>query len=302
MKAPIAFFIFNRPKQTKKVFETIREAQPHKLFIVSDGPRKGISQDADKCWQTREIVSKVDWNCEVLTHFSNINMGCKHRVSSGIDWVFEQVEEAIIVEDDCLPHPSFFPYCDELLKKYKNDTRITSISGHNSHLKSKRTNNSYYFSRYHYVWGWATWRRAWKNYDLEMQLWETIRDGNWLTDVLGNASAVQQWQSIFQITYDGNIDTWDYQWQFACWIQSGLAILPNINLVSNIGFGADATHTKIPNSKLANLPTAAMPFPLQHPDFVIRNAQADKYVDNTINLLWRLKEAILQYSPTPLKM
>ncbi len=301
MEAPIAFFIFNRPKQTERVFETIRQAKPSKLFIVADGPREGISEDVTKCLQTREIVSRVDWDCEVLTNFSDVNMGCKYRVSSGIDWVFEQVEEAIIVEDDCLPHPSFFPYCNELLKKYKNDTRITSISGHSSQLKGSRISDSYYFSRYDCVWGWATWRRAWKNYDLDMQLWETICDGDWLTDVLGNASAVKQWQRIFQITYDGNIDTWDYQWRFACWIHSGLTILPNVNLVSNIGFGADATHTTILN-ELANLPTAAMSFPLQHPEFVIRNAKADKYVDNTINFFWRLKKAIRRYLPLLSKM
>lgn len=301
MEAPIAFFIFNRPQQTEKVFETIRQAKPSKLFIVADGPREGISEDVTKCLQTREIVSRVDWDCVILTNFSDFNMGCKYRVSSGIDWVFSQVEEAIIIEDDCLPHPSFFPYCNELLKKYKHDTRITSISGHNSQLKDSRISDSYYFSRYDCVWGWATWRRAWGNYDLDMKSWETICDGNWLMDVLGNASAVKQWQRIFQITYDGNIDTWDYQWRFACWIQSGLTILPNINLVSNIGFGADATHTIIP-SELANLPTAEMPFPLQHPEFVIRNAKADKYVDNTINLFWRIKKAIRRYSPLLFKL
>ncbi len=296
MEAPIAFFIFNRPKQTAKVFEAIRQAKPQHLLIVADGARKEVSEDVHKCRQAREVVSKIDWPCEVVTNFSDVNMGCKYRVSSGIDWVFAQVEKAIIIEDDCLPHPSFFPYCNELLNKYKHDTRITSISGHNSQLKGSRISDSYYFSRYDCVWGWATWRRAWKNYDLDMKLWETICDGDWLIDVLGNASAVKQWQRIFQITYDGNIDTWDYQWRFACWIQSGLTILPNINLVSNIGFGADATHTTIP-SELANLPTAAMPFPLQHPEFVIRNAQSDKYVDNTINLFWRIKKAIRRYSP-----
>jgi hypothetical protein len=291
METPVAFFIFNRPKQTEKVFSIIRQAKPSKLFIVADGAREKHSEDQCKCLQAREIVSEIDWECEVLTNFSDINLGCKYRVASGIDWVFEQVEEAIILEDDCLPHPSFFPYCDELLKKYRYDTRITSISGHNSNLRRERTTDSYYFSRYNCVWGWATWRRAWANYDVNMKLWNTICDGNWLNDILDNASAVTQWKNIFQNTYDDKVDTWDYQWRFACWIQSGLTVLPSVNLISNIGYGADATHTKIVNSELANLPITAMSFPLQHPEFVIRNANSDRYADNTINLLWRLKKA-----------
>jgi hypothetical protein len=292
METPVAFFIFNRPKQTEKVFAIIQQVKPSKLFIVADGAREKNSEDQCKCFQAREIVSKIDWECEVLTNFSDVNLGCKYRVASGIDWIFEQVEEAIILEDDCLPHPSFFPYCDELLKKYRYDTRITSISGHNSNLRRERTTDSYYFSRYNCVWGWATWRRAWANYDLNMKLWNTICDGNWLNDILDNASAVTQWKNIFQNTYDDKVDTWDYQWRFACWIQSGLTILPSVNLISNIGYGADATHTTFVNSELANLPITAMSFPLQHPEFVIRNANSDRYTDNTTNLLWRLKKAV----------
>ncbi len=297
MRSPIAFIIFNRPDTTARVFEAIRQAQPSKLLVIADGPRPSKIGEAEKCAATRAIIDRVDWDCEVITNYSELNLGCKRRVSSGISWVFELVEEAIILEDDCLPDSSFFDYCDELLEKYRYDTRVTAISGDNFQFGRKRTTDSYYFSRYMHIWGWATWRRTWQYYDADMKLWPTVCDGNWLNDIFNSNSHSKIWREYFQNVYDNRVDTWDYQLVFACWIQSGLNILPNVNLISNIGFGTEATHTTVVN-KFANMPTEKMLLPMQHPRFVIRDSQADLYTQKSnfdINSIDRLKNTIRKY-------
>jgi hypothetical protein len=177
METPIAFFIFNRPHLTQKVFDAIRQAQPKILLVVADGSRFDRADETELCAQTRAVIKQVDWDCQVLTNFSETNLGCKRRVSSGLNWVFETVEEAIILEDDCLPHPTFFPFCETLLDYYRHDSRIMNISGENFQFGRQRTQDSYYFSRYNHCWGWASWRRAWNNYDVEMQLWSVIKEG-----------------------------------------------------------------------------------------------------------------------------
>ncbi|MDJ0636515.1 MAG: glycosyltransferase family A protein [Xenococcaceae cyanobacterium MO_188.B29] len=281
MKTPVAFLIFNRPDTTKKVFESIRQAKPPKLLVVADGPRSDPPGEAEKCQAARAIIDRVDWKCEVLTNYSQVNLGCKLRVSSGLDWVFKNVEEAIILEDDCLPHPSFFRFCEELLDYYRDDERIIVISGDNFQFGHKRTEYSYYFSRYNHCWGWATWKRAWQYYDIDMKLWSKIRDGNWLKFILEEPRTVKYWSKIFQATYEDNINSWAFRWTFACWLQSGLTILPNVNLVSNIGFGREGTHTTDIKNPFANLPVEKMCFPLQHPPFIIRDVEADKFTQNT---------------------
>lgn len=280
IKTPVAFLIFNRPDTTSQVFEVIRAARPPRLLVVADGPRT-LQGDAEKCQATRAIIQGVDWPCEVMTNFSDVNMGCKRRVSSGLDWVFDTVEEAIILEDDCLPHPTFFRYCEELLAKYRSDERVMMISGDNFQSGRKRTNFSYYFSFYAHIWGWASWRRAWKHYDVDMRLWPDIRQDSWLMDVLGNKRSATYWANVFNRVYEGHIATWDYQWLFACWMQSGLIVLPNVNLISNIGFGSEATHTPI-NSPFANLSREPMLFPLRHPPFMMRDTTADSLMDKTM--------------------
>jgi hypothetical protein len=266
--------MFNRPDTTARVFEAIREAEPPQLLVIADGPRPDHPQDVEKCAAARAIIEGVDWDCEVLTDFAESNMGCGLRVSSGLDWVFSEVEKAIILEDDCLPHPTFFRFCQELLDKYRHDKRIMGISGNNFQFGWQRTSYSYYFSRYSHCWGWATWRRAWRHYDREMELWPVVRKGNWLQDMSRSKYTVAYWTRMLSETYAGKIDTWDYQWLLSCWIQSGLTVLPNVNLVSNIGFRPDATHTT-GASHYSNMPVEPMPFPLQHPPFVIRDAKAD---------------------------
>lgn len=282
MKTPLIFLIFNRPDTTKKVFEAIRHAKPKKLLVVADGPRSDRPEEAEKCQQTRAIIDLVDWDCEVVTNFADTNLGTKQRISSGLNWAFELVEEAIILEDDCLPDASFFPFCEELLEYYRHDDRVGMICGQNFLFGRKRTDWSYYFSRYHYSWGWATWRRAWQHFDTDMKLWPTIRDGKWLEDIFGDRQAVRYWHLLLDATYENEINTWDYQWMLSIWLQNYLTVVPNVNLISNVGFGEQATRTKEKDSKYANMPVENMATPLKHPPFVIRDRLADNYIQKTL--------------------
>ena len=276
LRTPVAFIIFNRPETTQRVFDVIRQAKPSQLFVIADGSRRGHPQDEEKCAAARAITERVDWKCDVSTNFADINMGCKKRISSGLDWVFSQVEQAIILEDDCLPHPTFFHFCQELLDRYKYDNRIMMISGDNYQFGRNKTEYSYYFSRYTHIWGWATWKRAWDFFDVNMELWPALRDSDWLEGIFDEERSVKFWLNIFDSLYDGNIDTWDYPWMMSCWIQNGLSILPSLNMVSNIGFGFDATNT-ISMTDYANMKTYSADHPLKHPPLVTRHEQADQH-------------------------
>ena len=278
--SPIALFIYNRPHVTEQVFARVKEAKPEQLFLIADGPKAGSTEDEQRCEETRCIVESIDWECQVFKEFSDRNLGCKHRISSGVTWVFEQVDRAIILEDDCLPHPSFFEFCQDLLSRYQDDERVMAISGNNFQLGKRRTQDSYYFSRYPHCWGWATWKRAWKYYDVDMSLWPQARNGGWLKDILDSNRAVRYWDYKFQQTYSGHVDTWDYAWTLACWLQNGLSILPSTNLVSNIGFDAGGTHHVCSRSPFSNIPTSEILFPLKHPSIVVRDSQADQFTQS----------------------
>lgn len=277
LTTPVAFLIFNRPELTQTVFAAIRQAKPQKLLVVADGPR--FPEEIEKCRKTREIINRIDWECEVLTNFSEINLGCKQRVSSGLDWVFSEVEEAIILEDDCLPKPSFFNFCQTLLEYYKCDERIMHISGDNFQNGRQRNNFSYYFSKYSHVWGWASWRRAWKYYDVGMQTWSDLKKMDMINLTCESIYEQRYWNNIFENVFNGVVDTWDYQWLYACWSQSGLSILPNSNLVSNLGFGSDATHTTSKSSR-SRLSVTDI-WEIKHPRFVVRDRNADYYTFNS---------------------
>ncbi len=273
MKTPVAFLIFNRPDVTEQVFAAIARAKPPALLVVADGPRAGRPGEAEKCAQARAIIERVDWDCRVLKNYAAENMGCRRRVSSGLDWVFETVEEAIILEDDCLPVASFFPYCEALLERYRHDTRVMAVSGDNFQRGVRHSPYSYYFSKYNHVWGWASWRRAWEHFDVDMATWPQFRDAGLLRSLCPIREEERLWTTIFNRVHAQEIDTWDYNWTYACWSQSGLTILPEVNLVSNLGFRPDASHTKA-QSWVAELPTGEMG-ELRHPPFVQRNAVAD---------------------------
>lgn len=279
LTTPVALLIFNRPDTTQRVFDAIAKAKPTKLLVVADGPRDNRPGEAEKCAQTRAIIQKVDWDCEVITHFATSNMGCKMRVSSGIDWIFEQVEEAIILEDDCLPEQSFFRFCEEMLERYRDHERVSMVSGGNLQFGRTRGTGSYYFSRYTHIWGWATWRRAWQRYDREMKLWPAFREQGWLEAIFNKPGEQAYWRHSFDAVYEGSLDTWDCQWTFAALIHGMLQIVPNVNLISNIGFGPGATHTHEIGIH-ANMPTQAMEFPLVHPDFVLPDPHGDQFISD----------------------
>lgn len=272
---PVAFIIFNRPDLTELVFQAIRQAQPKKLLVIADGPRADRPSEAEKCAAARVVIKQVDWDCEVLTNYSDTNLGCKRRVSSGIDWVFSQVEEAIILEDDCLPASSFFDFCQTLLAKYRHDERVMMISGDNFQPKDRQFEDSYYFSKYIHIWGWATWRRAWQHYDVKMASWKKFRDRRLLNAICHYPGEVEYWTENFNNTANGIIDTWDYQWVYACWQQNGMSVTPAVNLISNLGFCDDATHTS-GQSPLSNMPRGSIG-DIKHPLFVTNNTEADAY-------------------------
>lgn len=248
---PVVFMIFNRPEVTRLVFEEIRQARPRKLFVIADGARNSRPGEHELVAQTRAIVDCVDWPCDVKRNYSDANMGCKSRVSSGITWVFENVEEAIILEDDCVPGREFFAYCAELLRKYRLDRRVFAISGSNFSPLSGDLNA--YFSDYPLMWGWATWRDRWREYQLEPSDWRSVVVRKWWRHPI----VLLYWLKIFSELSKGRIDTWDYQWMLTHWRCDASAIRPTVNLVKNIGFGSAATHTHDATSKLANLPVWA---------------------------------------------
>jgi hypothetical protein len=272
---PVIFAIFNRPDTTRQVFETIRAAKPRKLLVIADGPRANRPGEAENCAATRAIIDGVDWDCEVLRNFSETNMGCCLRISSGITWAFELVDKAIILEDDCVPSASFFPYCADLLDRYENDERVMQVSGNNFLFGHAETADSYYFSRYVHGWGWATWRRAWTKYDLDMTHWPVIRDRNLFDQYFPKMIERYYWKSIFQHVYDGNIDSWGYRWVYSIWANSGLSIAPARNLVRNIGFGTEAAHTKRHNS-YSSLGAEELDLPLTHPATLLASSDEDQ--------------------------
>jgi hypothetical protein len=268
---------FNRPDTTRRVLDALLQARPSKVFFAVDGPRASRSADAEAVREVQQLGRSLGGHCEVRTLFRDANLGCKVAVSEAIAWFFSQVEEGIILEDDCVAHPSFFRFAAELLERYRGDRRIAMISGDNFQQGRRRTPYSYYFSRYTHIWGWASWRRAWAQYDHNMRAWPELRDGGWLMDILADRAAVEYWTRIFDDTHGERNSSWAYRWTFSAWSQSALTVLPAVNLVSNIGFGSQATHTHEHDRTKADLGLEEMIFPLQHPPYVLRDARADAY-------------------------
>ncbi len=283
---PVALIVFNRPELTRLVLDAVRRVRPSKLLVIADGPRAHHEGDGSRCQATQAVIEAVDWPCEVLREYSDVNLGCRRRVSSGIDWVFSVVDEAIILEDDCLPDPTFFRFCEELLDRYRDEDRVMSIGGTSFH-RSPPSSASYCFSKFPHVWGWATWRRAWRRYDVNIARWPDVRDADELRNVIPWPADRRRWTSIFDRLHRGDIDTWDYQWVFATWLHGGISIVPEVNLVSNLGFSAEATHTTIP-SHLAARPAAALRFPLRHPLMLQADLSADRFTQrHALRPRWR---------------
>ena len=282
-RSSIAYIVFNRPKHTSLSFDIIRAQQPPKLFIIADGPRNAHSEDLKNCKAVRDILKKIDWPCEVYRNYSEYNLGLKQRVSSGLNWVFNHVDRAIILEDDCIAHPDFFKFCETLLDLYYEDIRVSAITGNNFQDGKWRGDASYYFSKYPHCWGWATWKRAWQQYKGNIPFWsEWSKSDAWLKHVTDKIER-NNWEQIFKMVQEEKIDSWAYPWTASVWYKNGLTATPNINLVSNIGFGANSTHTKDKNSKSANMPTKELGA-LKHPKIIQINLEADRYTfDNHYN-------------------
>ncbi|MBN1186766.1 MAG: hypothetical protein JXB49_31095 [Bacteroidales bacterium] len=232
--APVVLICFNRPNEVLQVFNRIRKAKVPKLYIVMDGPREGNAEDIELTKKVKEIVTNVDWECEVKTNISEKNLGCGPRPQSGISWVFEQEDRAIILEDDCVPSMKFFEYCSELLEKYYDNERIMHISGTLIYKDYKfKNSDSYLFSRYQNNVGWATWRRAWKYYDFNLSNLPSVLERKYL-DLRFSKDEALYWKNKFINASKMNRNIWDYQWQYTIFMNAGVCIFPRKNLISNI--------------------------------------------------------------------
>ncbi len=290
MNTPVVLLLFNRPELTKRVFRVIKKAKPKKLFIVCDGARSSKMGEKELVDKVRAIVSKIDWRCTVYRRYSEVNLGCKESVSSGLNWVFSKVDKAIILEDDCLPHPSFFPYCEKLLVKYKHINKISMISG-NNFFPNIQLNNSYGFSRHSLIWGWATWKRAWRHYN--------VVNNKGISKFLRRKEKLRLIMNLTRLkaienTLMGKIDTWDYIWQYAMLDLDSFCIFPKYNLVKNIGFSNSATHTKHPtfHSKLTIHP---FDLAIKHPHIITANREYEESMKKTYNKVFVLFDLIKQF-------
>jgi len=275
LDTPILFLIFNRPETTTLVFEQIRIAKPKHLFIAADGPSADKHNEELNCELVRKLVlDGIDWPCEVRTLFRIQNLGCGKAVSEAITWFFEHVEQGIILEDDCLPSQDFFRFCSDMLSRYKDKDEIMEVTGTNIlQGKLEQTNDSYYFSSYGSIWGWATWRRAWKHYDFDMLDFDVMKGEMLLR--LKSRLDIKNWMHSFFNVYQKEIDTWDYQWVYTLWKNKGICIVPTENLILNIGFGLDATHT-LGNNNFSYLKLSTVKLPLNHPKIISVNKKSDE--------------------------
>ncbi len=297
VKSAIAICVFNRPDLTIQVFNQIRKVKPEKLYIIADAPRIYNAEDNIRCKKVKAIFNDIDWDCDVKTNYATENMGCCKRLSSGFTWVFENEEKAIFLEDDCLPNIDFFRYCDEMLEKYSDDNRIMLVSGTNVLGKWNISADSYLFSKLGGIHGWASWRRAWKHFDLDITNWNNKNVKRLIKNKMGNTFYYQRCKIYdFLVNNSNNATAWAYQWGFARIVNNGLAIVPCVNLISNIGFGSDATHTLNATGKTAKLKVFEMKFPLKHPDYIIDD---DVYDQKMFGILtgqrWIIFASYLKY-------
>lgn len=287
MKTAILLLVFNRAETTIKVMEAIRSAQPERLYVVADGPRQNMPGEFELCEHARKVAVEVNWTCEVKTLFREKNLGCGMGVADGINWFFEQESEGIILEDDCVADISFFRFCEELLEKYREERKVMMIGGtfigsglHSSLYERPENSTSYFFSKHVECWGWASWRRAWRQFDYNLANWPILRATDLLKSISdGTPSFAQDWENRFQAVYRGTNQIWDFQWVYSIWTHGGLSILPTKNLVANIGFDEKATHTKSGNGLFEKLPIEPMEFPLRHPSLISRNQVMDRWID-----------------------
>ncbi|QHS63038.1 glycosyltransferase family A protein [Chitinophaga agri] len=290
MDTPVLLLIFNRPAQTMRILESIRMQQPARLFIAADGPRPLKPGDAALCQETREtVLNYIDWPCEVSTLFREQNMGCAKAVSSGINWFFSQVEEGIILEDDCLPDPTFYHFCTTLLEHHRHNDQVMHIGGSNYQAGIIRGNASYYYSRYAHIWGWATWRRAWQYYDVSLQRYRHA----------SREDLPPQFERELDAFFEERMDTWDTQWFLSVLFNKGLAITPNTNIIRNIGYGKEATHTKNEPAWFKKMVYGSISH-IIHPDTLTPDSEADAYTLDTVfrsSYLFHMVRKIVKSNP-----
>jgi hypothetical protein len=275
MEKAILFIIFNRPDTTEEVFAAIRKARPPRLYVAADGARSNHENDKANTRKARNIINLIDWPCEVNTLFQPKNLGPMYAQEAAIDWFFQTEEDGIILEDDTLPAPSFFSFCETLLDKYHQQEDIFMISGNNFQAGKVYGDGDYYFSNYTHTWGWATWRRSWEKYDREISSWPSFRKKKYLTTMHAK-NTERYWTDIFNAIHSKKLDRgWDYRFNFSCWLNKSKAILPNVNLVTNIGFGPNATNCKELNSPFSNMTVKNIVIPLTHPTDINISYAAD---------------------------
>lgn len=283
MKSAVTMIFFNRPDTLQLVFDKVREAQPPKLFLVQDGPREGNEKDARGVEACRKIVENIDWECEVYRNYSDVNLGCGVRPMSGITWALSQVDSTIILEDDCVPDPTFFAYCDEMLERYAHDERIAYISGLNHFEEWDFGGSSYGFARGGAIWGWATWKRAWDRYDYAVNsIVDPYIEKQLSLLFPGEKGKIAAWKKAHELVKaDMKISYWDVQWGFIKHSQNQMVIVPKYNLICNIGVGVDSTHAALVSSNhrkykdFNNMPVKALEFPLVHPTHCLCDLEYD---------------------------
>ena len=275
---PVTLIIFNRPDLTRITFNAIARVKPKRLFVVADGPRN--DEEREKCDQARAVIESCDWDCQIEKIYSEVNLGPRNGPITGLNQVFSRVDKSINIEDDVEPDPSFFMFCEELLHRYEDDERIMHIGGPSCIFDKLHLDESYYFSRYLSVgYGWATWKRAWKHYNTDLAYWERILKSNILSSVIDDDYVLMHYTNVLNKTYNNEIVTWDFQWQLACWVNSGLSVIPTLNLTRNNGFREDASHTTHNAERERNL-MLARSFrsieTIKYPEFIVRNVEADR--------------------------
>lgn len=297
-ESPVVMFVFNRPSLAARVLAAVRRVRPARLFFIADGPRGGVEADQDACHECLELAKSVDWPCDVVISAASTNLGLARRVSSGLTDVFAREDRAIILEDDCVPCIDFFRFCDALLHHYALDNRVGMISGDNFQLGRHEISDSYYFSRFTHIWGWATWRRAWKEFDPNIELWPEFKRRDFLRAAVTSPRQHRYWAAIFDRNFADPSLSWAYPWTFASWANNFLSVVPAVNLVSNVGFGSTASNTRRPN-RFASLPTEAMEFPLRHPRVIAADTVADARTADEMffagSLVARVVRKVLRY-------
>jgi len=284
LTTPVLLLIFNRPETTRRVFAEVRRVRPSRLYVAADGPRPTVAGELEQCMAARAAATAVDWPCDIHTLYRDANLGCQAAVNSGLDWFFREEEEGIILEDDCRPSESFFWFCQELLSRYRTQERVMLISGTNYVSDIFSPGNSYCFSRYFSIWGWASWRRVWELYDPELRDWPRRRAEHGLRSFYDQRFMRRHLTKTFDLAYERKVDTWDIQFFYSCLFNDGLAAVPSVNLISNIGSvgthsTSDATHVFLPNSEM-NTELLVHPDSI-HPDTRHDNALFDRMFKRT---------------------